>query len=243
MTPTGWPPCQNICSVLNQQSPLCQNLWLDGRRLSSRSSSVVARLPPSTLWQMLKVSALCSRSSMALEKVSGRLTHLAIPIPHGPPHVPDPSVTLSIPRGFGATELSLVTPRGSVDHQPSRSTLCDEDRGQLVDLSGSHSWGNEVLRDVVVALSPLPEKSKRHEERKEAIEAMCAFVCAEKSAATRYGRVGGGSPSNLQSPLCQSLWPDSRRLAWQIVHLLWRAFRNSITAVKRPAIELRSWSF
>ena len=105
-------------------------------------------------------SELCSRSSVALEKVTELLKHL-----------PGASASLAVPsasRAKGVTdprEMTLVTPRGSM----RRSTFYDEDLGEVVDLSGHGTWANadlhEIIQDLVEALSPLQAMSKGHEER------------------------------------------------------------------------------
>ena len=109
-----------------------------------------------------------------------RVWHISpIPFLTAPPHATGPLVPLAIP-----TELSLSTPQGSVDQQ------YDEDLGELDDLTGRHSWSNEVLcasiLDFVTALSPL-----------EAIEAMCALVqrspqCTRRSEHSVEDLAGSG---------------------------------------------------
>ena len=61
--------------------------------------------------------------------------------------------------------MTLVTPRWSM----GRSTLYDEDLGEVVDLSGHSTWANgdiyEIIQDLVEALSHLQAMAKGHEVR------------------------------------------------------------------------------
>ena len=111
---------------------------------------------------------LCSQSSIALETVSDRPKHLAVP-----------SASLAVPGATRAKdevdprEMSLLTPRGTMIDSKEGSQLFYEG-GELVDRSGHGTLANadlyEIIQDLVEALSPLQTVSKEHEERMATLE-------------------------------------------------------------------------
>ena len=82
--------------------------------------------------------------------------------------------------------MSLLTPRGSM----RRSTFCEEDLGEVVDLCGHGTWANadlcEIIQELVDALSPLQTMSKGHEERFVALEAVQKTAQEQASGETRW---------------------------------------------------------
>ena len=54
-----------------------------------------------------------------------------MPFLDAPPHATVPFVTLAVAKSHGSSELSVATPRVSVDHQHRRFPLYDEDLGEL----------------------------------------------------------------------------------------------------------------
>ena len=119
-----------------------------------------------------------------------RLNVCTIPTPNAPPHETDASDTLTILTG--PTDLSLVTPRKSFD-QHSRSTLKDEYLGELVDLSGSRSWGNRDLCEGIRDYGGSAVSAPNHEELMEAIVAVCVLVLRSPQ------HHGSGASKRLQS--------------------------------------------
>ena len=93
-------------------------------------------------------------------------------------------------------------------HQYSRSTLNNEDMGELVDvselvdLSGSHSWGNQNLcdsfRNLVAAFSPLTVMSMNTKNELWPTR-QCALRCKEVRRNKIQARWSGCHPSNLRS--------------------------------------------
>ena len=86
---------------------------------------------------------LGSRSLSSWEKVSERPQQLAVP-----------NASLAVPSATQTTDsvdsrgLSLLTPRGSVVVMYRRSTLHDEDLGEVVGLSGHGTWVDEDLHEI-----------------------------------------------------------------------------------------------
>ena len=138
-------------------------------RVADRPVASLAKSSPAVEHRERVATELCSRSSIALEKMSERLKHLQFQV-----------ASLTVRGGTQAKgaldsrDLSLVTPRGSVVDLKRRSTFYDEDLVEVMDLSGIGTWAHrdlhEIIPDLVEARSLLQSISKGHVERMTALE-------------------------------------------------------------------------
>ena len=127
---------------------------LESVEASFTTSSQVVKDTGHTAYELSK------QSSVALEKVSEHLKHLAAPSTNLAVQSANRSEALTDRR-----KTSFLPPRGFM----KPSTVYDKDLGEVFELSGHATWADaylcEIIQDLVDALSPLQTMLKGHRNR------------------------------------------------------------------------------
>ena len=162
-----WPRFQMLREATRDLKPDQFDTQLRLREAYSRCDKTAAEHPLLRAAFGEKVLPSCRqvRSRFKARELCRRWTCLRIwhnsqiPFPNAPPLATDPFVTLAVPKSHGATELSLATPRGSVENQHWRSTLYNEDLGDQCDFTG-RPLVRQSLSGSVVSAPKNVEKSR-----------------------------------------------------------------------------------